>query len=186
MIILASGSPRRRELLARVVPTFTVVPAQIDERALPLLPPRAYVQQLARTKALAVAAQHPEATVIAADTMCFWRDTFLGQPVDRADAARMLRQLAGQTHQCCTGLAIARPDQPVQQAVVTTEVTFWPLDAAAIDAYLDTGEYVDKAGAYGIQGQGALLVRGLVGDYYNVVGLPISTLARMLAGQSLD
>ncbi|WP_125705303.1 Maf family protein [Lacticaseibacillus daqingensis] len=186
MIILASSSPRRRELLSRLVPDFTVVPAAIDERALPVLAPAPYVQSLAIAKAQAVAALHPAATVIAADTMCYQGADLLGKPKDRADAARMLRQLAGTTHHCATGLAIARPGQPLQTAVVTTAVTFWPLDDAAIDRYLDTGEYRDKAGAYGIQGQGALLVRAIDGDFYNIVGLPIATLGRMLHGLALD
>ena len=179
MLILASQSPRRQELLARVAPDFITEPAAIDERALPQSAPATYVQTLAQAKGQAIAAKHPDATVIAADTMVAYQDQMLGKPRDREDAAAMLTMLAGQTHQVHTGLFVRTP-QTEKLQVVTTEVTFWPLTAAEIAAYLDMGEYQDKAGAYGIQGQGALLVNGIVGDYYNVMGLPISTLARLL------
>ncbi|MCI1986731.1 MAG: Maf family protein [Lactobacillus sp.] len=185
MLILASQSPRRQELLTRITPDFSVCPATIDERALPLLPPPAYVQSLAQAKAAAVAKTHPEAIVVAADTMVVWQGQLLGKPADRVAAATMLQELSGQTHQVLTGLAVFFPDGRRQATVVTTAVTFWPLSQAAINAYLATGEYQDKAGAYGIQGQGALLVRALQGDYYNVVGLPISTLARLLAAEPI-
>lgn len=180
MLILASQSPRRKELLARITQDFATEAAAIDERALPMLPPAEYVQSLAQAKGRAVAALHPKASVIAADTMVADGETLLGKPKDRAAARAMLRELSGRSHHVHTGVFVRRPNGDEQLAVVTTAVNFWPLSDREIDAYLDCGEYVDKAGAYGIQGQGALLIQGVVGDYYNVMGLPISTLARML------
>ncbi|MFD1393437.1 Maf family protein [Lacticaseibacillus jixianensis] len=180
MIILASQSPRRQELLRRIVTEFKVEPAAIDERALLVLPPRAYVQRLAAAKCGAVAQQHPGATVIAADTMVAFNGELLGKPQTPSAAQAMLTTLSGQTHQVHTGLCVYWPDKTMRQVVVTTEVTFWPLTAAEIEDYVATGEPLDKAGAYGIQGQGALLVKAIQGDFYNVVGLPISTLARLL------
>lgn len=180
MIILASGSPRRQALLKRVVPEFSVIPAEIDERALPVLAPRAYVQRLAMAKCGTVAHLHPGATVIAADTMVALNGTLLGKPQTAAAATTMLKQLSGQTHQVHTGLCVCWPDKTARQVVVSTEVTFWPLSVREIADYVATGEPLDKAGGYGIQGQGALLVKEIRGDYYNVVGLPISTLARLL------
>ncbi|WP_461214356.1 Maf family protein [Lacticaseibacillus sp. GG6-2] len=179
MLILASQSPRRQELLARITPDFVAEPAAIDERALPQAEPATYVQTLAQAKGRAVAALHPEATVIAADTMVAYQNRLLGKPKDRATAHAMLAMLAGQTHHVHTGVYVRTPATEKLQ-VVTTAVTFWPLTAEQIETYLDCGEYNDKAGAYGIQGEGALLVKAIAGDYYNVVGLPISTLARML------
>lgn len=180
MLVLASRSPRRQALMTRITPDFTVCPAAIDERALPVLPPAEYVQALALAKGAAVVQTHPNATVVAADTMVVWQGALLGKPADQAAAAQMLHQLSGQTHQVMTGLAVYFPNGQTRHTVVTTDVLFWPLTEAVIGAYLATGEYQDKAGAYGIQGQGALLVQAIQGDYYNVVGLPISTLARML------
>lgn len=183
MIILASNSPRRQELLKRVVSDFTVMPAAIDERALPILPPRAYVQRLAAAKCGAVAREHPGATVIAADTMVAFNGELLGKPRTAEAATAMLSALAGQTHQVHTGLCVYWPDKTMRQTVVTTEVSFWPLTASEIAEYVATGEPLDKAGGYGIQGQGSLLVKAIAGDFYNVVGLPISTLARVLAAK---
>ncbi len=179
MLILASQSPRRQELLKRITPDFVVAPAAIDERALPQAEPATYVQTLAQAKGRAVAALHPQATVVAADTMVAYQGQLLGKPKDRQDAAAMLTRLSGQTHQVHTGLFVHTPTAE-QVTVVTTAVTFWPLTPTDIEAYLATNEYQDKAGAYGIQGAGALLAKAIAGDYYNVVGLPISTLARLL------
>jgi len=179
MIILGSNSPRRQELLRLVVPEFEVHPATIDERALPVLAPKPYVASLAQAKGVALAHEYPDATIITADTMVSYQGQLLGKPKDAADAKRMLRVLSGKTHQVFTGLRVNQAGH-VQQTVVETAVTFWPLDDAMIDDYLATGEYTDKAGAYGIQGFGARLVHSIDGDFYNVVGLPVSTLYRML------
>ncbi len=180
MLILASQSPRRVELLQRITKDFDVEPAQIDERALPISAPATYVQTLAQAKGRAVAALHPDATVIAADTMVAYQDDLLGKPQDEAAAFAMLKELSGKTHHVHTGVFVCKPDGTEKLQVVTTAVEFWPLSDDEIKQYLACGEYQDKAGAYGIQGQGALLIKGIVGDYYNVMGLPISTLARML------
>ncbi|MHA3066687.1 Maf family protein [Lacticaseibacillus saniviri] len=183
MFILASQSPRRQELLQRIVPAFEVKPAKIDERALPVLPPKEYVQQLATAKGEALAKDYPDATIIAADTMVSFHDELLGKPKDEADARRMLQELSGQTHQVYTGLYVHLGNQVVKTAMVQTDVLFWDLDEAMLETYLDTDEYADKAGAYGIQGDGALLVKEIHGDFYNVMGLPISTLYRMLTNE---
>ena len=180
MLVLASQSPRRQELLARITKDFTTHKADIDERALPLLAPADYVQSLAHAKAQAVAKVYPQATVIAADTMVAFQGQLLGKPADRQAAQAMLEQLSGQVHQVHTGVVVRDAAGFEQQTTVTTAVEFWPLSDALIQQYLDQGEYTDKAGAYGIQGQGALLIKGIVGDYYNVMGLPISTLYRLL------
>ncbi|WP_436667565.1 Maf family protein [Latilactobacillus sakei] len=179
MFILASQSPRRQALLKRVVNDFEVQPAQIDEHETPLTTPGDYVQTLAQRKGEAVAVQYPTATILAADTAISFQGTLYGKPKDRQDAYEMLRQLSGQTHQVYTGLWLMK-DGLVQQKVVQTDVTFWHLSTAEIEQYLDQNEYADKAGAYGIQGAGALLINKINGDFYNVVGLPVSTVARML------
>jgi septum formation protein len=180
MIVLASSSPRRIELLGRVVQGFLTDAARIDERALPILEPAAYVAELAAAKGADVVTRHPEATVIAADTMVARGNELLGKPQDAADATRMLRELSGKTHQTFTGMWVRRPDGAIQTATVRTDVTFWDLDDATIAAFVRGESWRDKAGAYGIQDEGALLVRSINGDFYNVMGLPISTLARML------
>lgn len=180
MIILASGSPRRRELLARLVPKFKTVPAAIDERALPVLAPAPYVEELAIAKSRAVAQEYPDATIIAADTMVAFGDKLLGKPKDRNAARKMITKLSGQTHHVHTGLVVRTPKGLERTTVVTTAVTFWDLTPDEIERYLDKDSYADKAGAYGIQDDGALLIKSISGDYYNVMGLPISTLARML------
>lgn len=179
MFILASQSPRRKELLKQIVPEFITIPAQINERETPFTKPADYVQTLARRKGEQVAAQNPTATVLSADTVVSFQETIYGKPQDRQDAAAVLRQLSGQTHQAYTGVWLTKDGQ-VQQTVVKTDVTFWSLSDQMTETYLDQNEYQDKAGAYGIQGAGNLLVEKINGDFYNVVGLPISTIARML------
>lgn len=179
MFILASQSPRRKALLQRVVPEFTAVPAQINERETPVTKPADYVQILARRKGQQVATNYPTATILSADTVVSFQATIYGKPSDRQAAAAVLRQLSGQTHQVYTGIWLKQAAR-VQQAVVRTDVTFWPLSEDQIATYLDQNNYQDKAGAYGIQGPGSLLVEKINGDFYNVMGLPISTIARML------
>ncbi|EKJ5015340.1 Maf-like protein [Enterococcus faecalis] len=161
-IILASQSPRRQELLKRVVPTFTIAPADIDETVGKDGLPAEYVAQMATQKAAAIAEQSPEALVIGCDTIVALAGEILGKPTSREDGYRMLRLLSGKTHD------------------VYTSVTFYPLTDTEIHAYLDTAEYADKAGAYGIQGQGALLIEAIAGDYYAIMGLPIAKVARLL------
>ncbi|KRM71529.1 Maf family protein [Lacticaseibacillus brantae] len=180
MIILGSRSPRRQELLRLIVPDFEVQPAQIDERALPILPAPEYVASLAAEKGADLAKRYPMATIITADTMVSYQHQLLGKPANRQAAFDTLHMLSGQVHEVYTGVQVLQPKQPATRAVVETKVWFWPLTAAEIEAYLDTNEYRDKAGSYGIQGYGARLVERIDGDFYNVVGLPVSTLARML------
>lgn len=185
MFILASQSPRRRELLQKVVPDFEVQPATIDERQVPVTAPADYVQMLAQLKGESIAQKNPQATVLSADTVVSFQGTIYGKPHDRQDAAEMLRQLSGSTHQAYTGVCLSI-DGEIRKMVVQTDVTFWPLSHEMIETYLDTEEYRDKAGAYGIQGQGSLLVEKINGDFYNVVGLPISTVARLLTAKEAD
>lgn len=194
-MILASQSPRRRELLSAAGFDLEVVPADIEETRLPGEKPVELVGRLASEKAEAVRASLTSAAgdglLVAADTIVWMGDEALGKPSDAPDAARMLRELSGRTHQVSTGVcALLLNDDATVAArsrfVETTEVTFWDLTDAEIDAYVQTGEPLDKAGAYGIQGAGRLLVRGIVGDYCNVVGLPLARLVRELADLTDD
>ena len=185
-MILASQSPRRIELMREAGFDVTVIPADIDETALPGEAPFALVERLARSKAAAVVAAHgePDEVVIAADTIVTLNGEILGKPHDEADARRMLRELSGRTHQVATGVCIAHVGEDpanVYSFVDVTDVTFYELTDDEIDAYVTSGEPMDKAGAYGIQGErGRMLVRSVNGDFYNVVGLPIARLARTL------
>lgn len=190
-MILASASPRRRDLLAAAGYDLTVLPADIDETRLPGEKPCELVERLAREKARAACAlvEEPPADglLVAADTIVWTNDDVLGKPADEADARRMLKELAGRTHHVSTGVCVLYLDAagaPVCEKgfVETTEVEFWPLTDAQIAAYVATGEPMDKAGAYGIQGKGGLLVKGIRGCYSNVVGLPVSRLVRELEG----
>ena len=185
-LILASQSPRRRELLERMGLDFTVISPQIDEDAFTDPDPAALVCTLSREKALAVAReQDPDVLVVAADTVVVLDGQALGKPGDEAGAAAMLAALSGRSHEVYTGVTVCRGDRAVTEAK-RTEVTFRPLSREEIRSYVATGEPMDKAGAYGIQGFGALLVEGIRGDYFNVVGLPVCRLGRMLAGFGVD
>ena len=179
-IVLASQSPRRRELLERLgLPFRTLVP-DIDERMDRPLPPAELVAVISAEKARAAQAlAGPEAIVIAADTVVALDGAVLGKPAGGADAARMLSALAGRTHHVYTGLTVLRGER-VRTVSEETAVTFRTLTEREITAYVRTGEPLDKAGAYGIQGYGALLVEGIRGDYYNVMGLPVCRLGLLL------
>ncbi len=160
-----------------------IIPADIDESALPGEGPFELVERLARAKAEAVATGHaePGETVVAADTIVALDGALLGKPSDEADASRMLHALSGTTHQVATGVCIVR-DGGTESFVDITDVTFYELRDAEIDAYIATGEPMDKAGAYGIQGKhGRMLVEKIDGDFYNVVGLPIAKVVRALS-----
>jgi septum formation protein len=173
-VVLASSSPRRRELLAMIGIPHEVKPADIDERYLPGENPPAHAERLAREKAEAVAEQPAgrDALVIAADTIVVVDGDVLGKPRDREQAAAMLGRLAGREHTVHTAVAVRLGDRQ-ESAVESPRVVFRELDAAIIDAYIDTGEPMDKAGAYGIQGYGATLVSRVEGDYFAVMGLPL-------------
>ena len=185
-IVLASQSPRRRELLERLgLPFRTLVP-DIDERMDRPLPPAELVAVISAEKARAAQAlAGPEAIVIAADTVVALDGAVLGKPAGEADAARMLSALAGRTHHVYTGLTVLRGER-VRTVSEETAVTFRPLTEREITAYVRTGEPLDKAGAYGIQGYGALLVEGIQGDYYNVMGLPVCRLGLLLGELGVD
>ena len=178
-LILASQSPRRRELLTLVDLAHEVRPAHIDESPLPGESPRPHVERLAREKAAAIAAAERDATIVAADTIVVIDDLILGKPADAAEAHRTLRRLSGRTHTVYTAIAVARGDRMLS-AVEEVSVRFRPLDDAEIDAYVATGEPMDKAGSYGIQGHGAAIVERIEGDYYAVMGLPLCRLVQLL------
>jgi septum formation protein len=179
-VILASQSPRRRELLALVGIDHEVMPADIDEDVRPGEQAVPYTERLAREKAMVVAARHPDAYVIAADTTVVVDGDILGKPVDAADARAMIARLSGRSHTVCTGIAVAHGGQ-AESAVEQVGVTFRPLTDAEIAAYVETGEPMDKAGAYGIQGWGATIVERVDGDYFSVMGLGLRRLVELFA-----
>lgn len=178
-VILASQSPRRRELLDLIGIRHEVRPADVDETALPDERPVPHAERLARSKAAALADGSAGTVVVAADTIVVIDDMILGKPADEADARRMLRLLAGRSHTVFTAVAAARGDRIVS-AVEQVGVTFRDLDEAEIAAYVATGEPMDKAGSYGIQGFGATIVRRVEGDYFAVMGLPLVRLVTLL------
>ena len=185
-IILASQSPRRRELLERMgISEFEIIPARGEENIVPGLTPEALVEALSRQKCLEVAAVHREALVIAADTVVAVEGRVLGKPRSKAEAEEMLSLLSGREHRVCTGLSLSQGGR-LRTGHEATAVRFRPLTREEIRRYIATGEPMDKAGAYGIQGYGCLLVEGIVGDYYNVMGLPVCRLGRMLAEFGAD
>lgn len=187
-IILASGSPRRRELLKNMgIRDFRVVKPEFDESCIVQPAPAQLVEALSQGKAAAVAREinDPDALIIAADTVVALEDAVLGKPVDELDAFRMLASLSGVRHQVYTGITVRQGDQRITQHEVTS-VTFRALDEDEIHSYLRTGEPMDKAGAYGIQGFGSLLVERIEGDYFNVMGLPVCRLGQVLKQFGLD
>ena len=179
-LILASASPRRKELLTLAGYDFEIIPSTCEESVPEGLAPKDVVEGLAYQKALDVYAMHPDSTIIGADTIVCFDGEILGKPRDETDAARMLHMLSGQTHEVRTGFALLSKGVEFVSSEAAM-VTFFHLTDEQIKNYIRTGEPMDKAGAYGIQGKGAVLVRSVLGDYYNVVGLPIATLSRALA-----
>ena len=180
-IVLASGSPRRQELLRRIVLTeFTVVVPEADESCPAGLTPQETVAHISRQKAEAARAlTAPDAIVITADTMVFLGGERLGKPRDEKDALRMLRELSGNRHLVCTGVTVRQGDKEVC-FTSSTDVYFRSATDAELRAYIACGEPMDKAGAYGIQGRGSLLVERIDGDFFNVMGLPVLPLAEAL------
>jgi septum formation protein len=182
-LILASASPRRRELLGQLGLQFEVVNS-VAEPACPAgADPCRWAMHSAAVKALWVLERRPEAVVLGADTLVWLDGNPLGKPADDREAAEMLRRLSGRTHFVHTGVALVGPagaERAPSAACVDTAVRFRELPEDLIDRYVATGEPLDKAGAYGIQGRGAALVEGICGCYYSVVGLPLATVARML------
>jgi len=182
-VLLASASPRRRELLNLVGIEHEVRPADIDETYPPAELPRAHAERLAREKALAIDA--PDAVTIGSDTIVVVDGQVLGKPRDRAHAAEMLRQLSGRSHIVMTGVA-ARWRGEIASGLEEVGVTFRQLSDDEIERYIDTGEPMDKAGAYGIQGFGATIVDRVDGDYFAVMGLPLNLLVRLLRSLGLN
>lgn len=180
-LILASASPRRRELLAQLGLPFRVIPAEVTEHEAPDADPRAMVAHNAALKADWVAARHPEAVVIGADTTVFIDRTVLNKPRDAAEARAMLRMLSGRTHTVFTGLAVRRRRTGLKlDRGVASEVTFRRLDEAAIELYLSRVYTLDKAGGYAIQEHGDLLVERYTGSLTNIIGLPVDEMKQLL------
>ena len=178
-VILASQSPRRRELLTLVGIAHVVSPADIDESVMPDELPVPHCERLARAKAQVLAERHPDAVVIAADTIVVLDGDILGKPSDPADARAMIARLSGRTHTVFTAMAVARGGR-TESAVEEVAVTFRVLSAEEIAEYVETGEPMDKAGAYGIQGYGATIVERIEGDYFSVMGLGLRRLVSLL------
>jgi septum formation protein len=196
MLVLASASPRRQELLRNASISFTVQPADIDETPLPNEDPIACVERLAREKAFVISKLRPRDLILGADTTVVVNGMMLAKPADAEDAARMLRLLSGRTHQVITGVCLAslsqsasKKDKPrtetceLTTSSETTLVTFAELSDAEIRDYVATGEPMDKAGAYAIQGIASRWIPRIEGDYSNVVGLPVALVCRMLRQQ---
>jgi septum formation protein len=174
-LTLASSSPRRRQLLEMLGIPVKVIPSNIPEVRRAFETPIDYVERLAREKALSVQGE----LVLGADTTVVVRDAVLEKPADRAEALRMLQQLQGRTHQVVTSVALVA-DETVHQATDVTNVTFRRVDDGFLEAYVATGEPMDKAGAYGIQGFGAALVERIEGDFFSVMGLPVRLVLNLL------
>lgn len=184
-IVLASKSPRRRELLSTFVSDFEIIADNSQEVIEPDITPEEAVKRLALQKAKNVAAKaEADAVVIAADTIVFIDGKILGKPADEEEASRMLHQLSGREHHVCTGIAVIDNQSGAEACnFERTVVYFKPLSEAEIEKYIKTGEPMDKAGAYGIQGIGSVFVEGIRGDYFNVVGFPMCALSKLLKNE---
>ena len=184
-IVLASASPRRQELLQRIgITDFTVRIPEADESYDPAMTPEEIVCHISRQKSLALVSADDE-LVITADTMVFLDDKRLGKPKDEEDALQMLTALQGRHHTVCTGVTVRQGTQTLTRCAAT-DVYFRPASRQELLAYIRGGEPMDKAGAYGVQGQGSLLVERIDGDFFNVMGLPVLLLSRMLQQFGFD
>ena len=181
-LILASASPRRAELLRAAGIEFDVHPAHVDERQLGDESPDAYVRRVAEAKARAINARFARSLVLAADTTVVADRHLLGKPIDVEDARRMLRMLSGRVHDVITAVTLIDPDRPVDTRTELTTVEFSQLSETEIDWYVSSGEPMDKAGGYAIQGLASRFVTRIVGSYSNVVGLPVALVHEMLKG----
>ena len=179
-IVLASGSPRRKQLLEMLRIPFRVIPPDVDEHVLSGEAPDAYVTRLSRAKAEAVAARAPGDVILAADTTVVLDGEIFEKPTSPAHAVEMLTRLQGRTHEVLTAVAVAQ-DSALDQALDVSRVTFRPADRATLEAYVATGEPLDKAGAYAIQGLGAPLIERVEGDFFGVMGLPLRLALDLLA-----
>lgn len=180
-MILASQSPRRKELLGFISSDFRVIPAVGEERVPEGASPEETVLQLSRQKAEEIFAEYKDEMIIAADTIVTIDGEILGKPKDADHAFEMLRKLSGRVHSVFTGVCVIFEDGSVKSFAEETKVEFYELTDAEINAYIATGDPMDKAGAYGIQEKGAANVKGIVGDFYNVMGLPVGRLARVIS-----
>lgn len=178
-LVLASQSPRRAELIGRLGLEFQTLPADLDESYMAGETPPQHAERLSREKALAIAAGRPEALVIGSDTIVVIDGEVLGKPRDRDHAIAMLTRLSGREHEVCTGVAVAHRGK-VESDLERVRVRFRTLDPRACEEYVATGEPMDKAGAYGIQGFGSALVEGIEGDYFAVMGLPLGLLVSLV------
>lgn len=186
-VLLASASPRRRELLDQIGVPFRVDPADIDESPHVGEPPGDYTLRIAKEKVLAVARRRkPGEIVIGADTAVVLGDRMLGKPDGKSEARDMLGTLSGQTHQVYTAVAVLGPDASLESCLNVSEVTFADLDDEWIASYVETGEPLDKAGAYGIQGWAGCRISRMHGSYSSIMGLPLFETARLLAGAGLE
>ena len=190
-IILASASERRKDILSQVGISYEVMPSSIDEDAIQADTPAALVEALSAAKAEDIAERLTKNfVIIGADTVVVNDNIILGKPSDEAEAAKMLQMLQGNRHEVYTGVTLISVSPEGKGLIdtfhVRTIVDMIPMTAAQIDAYIKTGEPMDKAGAYGIQGRGAAYIQDIAGDYYNVVGLPISTVLARLANMGID
>ena len=181
MIILASASPRRKELLSLICDNFKIIPADIDESLDGNVSLYDIPEYLAIQKAAAVHKNHPDDIVIGCDTGVFVDNQMIGKPKSDKAAVEILKLLSGKTHKVITGCAVLGKGEPISFSKVT-EVEFYELSDDEILEYVETGEPLDKAGAYGIQGKGGVLIKQIKGDYFNVVGLPVAELKRKLFG----
>lgn len=186
-LILASSSPRRRELLASIGFEFDVIPSNIPEERSADETLEKYVARLSREKARAVAVAHPDRWIVAADTTVVLNELLLEKPADEEDAKRMLRTIAGHTHVVHTGVTLLRVEtHAIDTRVCSSEVRILPLSDADISWYVETGEPLDKAGAYAVQGIGGMFIESVYGSYTNVVGLPLALLFQMLRKAGID
>lgn len=185
-ILLASGSPRRRTYLESLGISFRVIAADIIETVLATESPTAYVGRMAREKAESIGTQYPERWIVAADTVVCLDETILGKPTDKEDAVEMLLRLSGKEHEVHTGVCLLNRALTVCDIrVVSSRVVFWNYKEDSIRSYVESGEPMDKAGSYGIQGRGAFLVREIHGSYSNIVGLPLCEFIEMLAQRKM-
>jgi septum formation protein len=180
-LILASSSPRRQALLKQVNIPFSVRKPDVNESQITAADPRERVIQLAELKGLATPMLHKDEVILSADTIVSYNNEIFGKPKDRDEAYSMLSMLSGSVHEVFTGVSLRSADKKITFAE-KTKVTFWPLSGTELAEYLSADEAYDKAGAYGIQGMGAMFVKRIDGDYYNVVGLPVSRVVRELKG----
>lgn len=179
MIILASASPRRKELLSHIIKDFIVCPSDIDESLPTSILPNEAAEYLATKKTLSVAKKYPHDIVIGSDTIIVYDNKIFGKPLNKEDAKRMLKTFSGKTHFVITGVCVIKDKKTLSFSSIN-EVTFYELSDHEIDTYLNDNEYVDKAGSYAIQGKASIFIKEIKGDYNSIVGLPIGKLNRIL------